>query len=84
MRFKCSFNTKAHENNVRVMAICPGPTFDGLDIKEKNAIEHEIQELITSGEETPNPNRVIIIQKYVSDHIFTLVYYTTSRYHKKA
>ncbi|KAF0748970.1 15-hydroxyprostaglandin dehydrogenase [Aphis craccivora] len=58
----CSFNTKAHENNVRVMAICPGPTFDGLDIKEKNAIEHEIQELITSGEETPNPNRVIIIQ----------------------
>jgi len=47
------------------MAICPGPTFDGLDnnIDEKNSLEHEIQELITSGEETPNPNRVIIIQK---------------------
>ncbi|KAE9541057.1 hypothetical protein AGLY_004302 [Aphis glycines] len=60
----CSFNTKAHDNNIRVMAICPGPTFDGLDnnIDEKNSLEHEVQELITSGEETPNPNRVIIIQ----------------------
>lgn len=65
MCFKCSFNTKAHGNNVRVMAICPGATFDGLDnnIDEKNSIEHEIRELIISGEEIPNPNRVIIIQK---------------------
>ncbi|XP_060853991.1 15-hydroxyprostaglandin dehydrogenase [NAD(+)]-like [Rhopalosiphum padi] len=60
----CSFNTNANGNNIRVMAICPGPTFDGFDnnIDEKNSLEHEIKELITSGEKTPNPNRVIIIQ----------------------
>jgi len=47
------------------MAICPGPTFDGLDdnTDQKKSLENEIQELITGGEETPNPNRVLIIQK---------------------
>jgi len=47
------------------MAICPGGTFDGFEnnIEGKNAIEREIEELITSGEEIPNPNRILIIQR---------------------
>ncbi|KAL5242177.1 hypothetical protein ACI65C_009587 [Semiaphis heraclei] len=60
----CPFNSKATGNNVRVMAICPGATFDGFEnnIEVKNALKLEIEELITSGEETPNPNRILIIQ----------------------
>ncbi|XP_025194196.1 15-hydroxyprostaglandin dehydrogenase [NAD(+)]-like isoform X2 [Melanaphis sacchari] len=67
----CPFNMKAHGNNVRVMAICPGPTFDGFDnnIDEKNSLEHEIKELIINGEETPNQNRVITIQS--TDYVKT-------------
>ncbi|XP_001950981.1 15-hydroxyprostaglandin dehydrogenase [NAD(+)] isoform X1 [Acyrthosiphon pisum] len=60
----CPFNSKATGNNVRVMAICPGATFDGFEnnIEGKKALEQEIEELITSGEEIPNPNRKLIIQ----------------------
>ncbi|XP_060878027.1 15-hydroxyprostaglandin dehydrogenase [NAD(+)]-like [Metopolophium dirhodum] len=60
----CPFNSKATGNNVRVMAICPGVTFDGFEnnIEGKKALEQEIEELITSGEEIPNPNRKLIIQ----------------------
>nr|BAH72009.1 ACYPI007612 [Acyrthosiphon pisum] len=60
----CPFNLKATGNNVRVMAICPGATFDGFEnnIEGKKALEQEIEELITSGEEIPNPNRKLIIQ----------------------
>lgn len=65
MRFKCPANAKATGNNVRVMAICPGATFDGFEnnIEGKKALEQEIEELITSGEEIPNPNRKLIIQR---------------------
>ncbi|XP_022165720.1 15-hydroxyprostaglandin dehydrogenase [NAD(+)]-like [Myzus persicae] len=60
----CPFNSKATGNNVRVMAICPGATFDGFEnnIEGKNALQQEIEDLITSGEEIPNPNRILIIQ----------------------
>lgn len=47
------------------MAICPGATFDGFEnnIEGKYALEHEIEELIISGEENPNPNRILKIQR---------------------
>lgn len=52
------------------MAICPGPTFDGFEdnVEQKNALENKIRTLLTSGEENPNPNRILNIQRY-------LVYY---------
>lgn len=60
----CPFNSKATGNNVRVIAICPGGTFDGFENNPemKKSVEMEIKELITSGEEIPNPNRILIIQ----------------------
>jgi len=47
------------------MAICPGGTFDGFEnnIEGKIALEQEIAGLITSGEEIPNPNRKLILQR---------------------
>lgn len=49
------------------MAICPGGTFDGFEnnIEGKKALEQEIEQLIISGEEIPNPNRILIIQRYL-------------------
>lgn len=65
IHFKCPCNSKATGNNVRVMAICPGGTFDGFEnnIEGKKALEQEIEQLIISGEEIPNPNRILIIQR---------------------
>jgi len=47
------------------MAICPGATFDGFEnnVEGKDALKQEIEDLITSGEEIPNPNRILIIQR---------------------
>lgn len=65
----CSYNMKANGNDVRIMAICPGPTFDGYenDIKARKILERKMQVLITNGEENPDPNRIISVQstKYI-------------------
>lgn len=65
MHSKCSYSSKKNGNNIRIMAICPGPTFDGFEnnIDGKKALEKKIRTLLTSGEEHPNPNRILNIQR---------------------
>jgi len=47
------------------MAICPGPTFDGFkdNIEEKKHLEQKLKVYITNGDENPNPNKVILVQR---------------------
>lgn len=47
------------------MALCPGCTFDGLenDRKNKEDLECKMKVFITSGEDNPNPDRKILIQR---------------------
>lgn len=56
------------------MAICPGPTFDGFDedVEGKRHLEQKLKVYITSGEEYPNPNRVILVQRY-NKNIFIII-----------
>lgn len=65
MRFKCPYNSKVNDNKIRIMAICPGCTFDGFEhnIEEKEKFEQKLKVFITSGDENPNPNRKILIQR---------------------
>lgn len=66
MYSKCTHNSKANDNNVRIMVICPGPTFDGFEnnVEERKALETKVRTLLTSGEDNPDPNRVLNIQRY--------------------
>jgi len=75
IHFKCLYNSKANVNNVRIMAICPGPTFDGFkdDADGKKHLEQKLKVYITSGEENPNPNRVILVQRRAFFYYYKLL-----------
>lgn len=47
------------------MAICPGPTFDGFenDKEKKKMFEEKLRTFFTNGEENPDPNRKILVQR---------------------
>lgn len=47
------------------MAICPGPTFDGFenDAAGKHALEQKLRVFMTCGDENPNPNKIILVQR---------------------
>uniref|UniRef100_A0A2S2RAB1 15-hydroxyprostaglandin dehydrogenase [NAD(+)] n=2 Tax=Sipha flava TaxID=143950 RepID=A0A2S2RAB1_9HEMI len=58
----CVYNARENGNHIRIMCICPGPTFDGLDIEGKKKLEHKMKVFITSGEENPDEKRKILVQ----------------------
>jgi hypothetical protein len=57
------YNARENGNHIRIMCICPGPTFDGLDIEGKKKLEHKMKVFITSGEENPDEKRKILVQR---------------------
>ncbi|XP_050428504.1 15-hydroxyprostaglandin dehydrogenase [NAD(+)]-like [Adelges cooleyi] len=59
----CEYNTRMNNNNIRVMAICPGPTFNiDEDNEDIDMIVEKLKVYITRGETNPNPDRKIVIQ----------------------